>query len=458
MKILLIEPLTSYIKETTLENFYSYPHLGLLSIAANLEKDGHGIDYFSTNIYKNPIFELKRLLNNNYDFVGISTLSNTIDYELGLGSVIKQFSPKTKVVCGGIHAWLNPEEILNNKNVDFVIRGHGEIPFKLLVNGKKPSKVPGLCYRNQSRKVIKNVFLPSKIDFQKTISLLDYSKYEEIYKRTYSFRNTRHLFTSFGCPFNCNFCSVPNLYLRKILFRDIENVIEEVKRLSKITSRITFVDPDININKEHFIKLFSRIIEEKQKGAIKRQTVFVIQARLDCFDKEMLKITKKVNVIALIGLESISQNIRDKDLNKGGRMANMSSEEVIKKIEEIKKYLRPYLYFILATPETTKKDLMENLKYIKGLTKGWYEINRWITPFSNTSYFNMYKDTNNMIWQEIKMEFGTIKIPDFIKCKDEEVAQVISTASDKAREVIMKNINLSFTSIFLKELMKELLI
>jgi len=390
-----------------------------------------------------------------YDYVGISTITETIVYQLKIAEFVKNNSKGTKVVFGGIHAWLFPKEILENDSVDFIIRGQGEIPFSKLTKNYELEDIPGLCYKTGSNNIIQEPFLPTDEEFKKIESLIKYSQYDKVYKKAVIFRGTRHLFTSFGCPFDCNFCSVPKLYKGKMLFRNINSTIDEVKELSKKTTRIMFVDPDLNVNHTHFVNLFSAIINEKEKGTINKNTKFVVQARLDCFDKETLKIAKKANVIALIGIESLSQRIRDYDLNKGGKLAKMSKEEVIKKIEEIKKFIRPYLYFILATPETSKEDLIDNLKYIYSLMRGWYEINIHITPFPETNYYHRYKDTKLIVWRSPINNFNIGKIPHELKCKDGRVENYISKADVRATEKHRKNRKLSFTQLFLKELMKE---
>ncbi|MFH1289378.1 MAG: radical SAM protein [Patescibacteria group bacterium] len=453
--ILLVESKRTYDKETTLETHYTYPHLGLLSIAANMETHGHKIDYFNTNIYNKPISKLKEILKNQYDYVGISSITETIDHQLKIAEIIKECSKNTKIIFGGVHAWLHPKEILGNKNVDFIIRGSGEVPFLKLVNNEKLGQIPGLCYKVGSKKIIKEPYIPTNREFQEIRSILQYSKYDEVYKETRTFRNTRHLFTSFGCPFNCNFCSVPKLYNKKMLFRNIESVLEDVKKLSKMSRRIMFVDPDLNINKKHFINLFTKIAEEKKNGNIDKKTVFVIQARLDCFDDEMLNIAKKANLIALIGVESLSQRIRDYDLNKGGKLAKMSREEVINKLEKIGKYLKTYLYFILATPETEKRDIIDNLRYIKKLKKGWYEINTYITPYPETNYYHKYKNSKFIIWRDREMEFYTRKVPKYLMCKDKEVTKHIEKSTEKATKKHKKNRRQSFSNLFLEELIKE---
>jgi radical SAM superfamily enzyme YgiQ (UPF0313 family) len=455
MKILLVEPKRTNEDETTLETHYTYPHLGLLSIASNLEDKGNKVDYFSTNSYKNPIATLKKLLKKQYDFAGISSITATLDYQLRVAGVIKRYSKNTKIIFGGIHPWLFPEELLKDKNVDFVIRGFGELPFLKLTNGEKFEKIPGLCYKISSKKIIKEPYIPTNKELQEIRSILLYSKYDKVYNKSKTFRNTRHLFTSFGCPFNCNFCSVPKLFNGEMYFKNINSVVNEIKELSKKTTRIMFVDPDLNINKKHFMELFTSILKEKKKKGINKDIKFIIQARPDCFDYEMLTLAKKSNIIALIGIESISKKIRNIDLNKGGKIAKMSKKQIIKEINNLKKYLKTYLYFILATPQTKEKDLLENLKYIKTLKRGWYEINIHVTPFPETNYYNKYKDTNLIVWNKLKNNSHTKMIPIELKCQDKLVETDIEKASKRAQEIHQRNKKLSFSNLFIKELMKE---
>lgn len=456
IKILLIEPKKELSKETTLKTHYEYPHLGLLSIASNLEAQGHKVDYFFTNLYKNPFEELKKILKKKYNYVGMSCVTETIGWQLKLAEFIKKHSKKTKIVLGGVQVWFNPKKILKTKAVDYIIRGLGELPFVKLVKNKNLKQIKGLCYKTKSKIIIKKPYIPNQKELQTTQSILKYSKYEKIYNNIKTFRNVRHLFTSFGCTFNCNFCSVPKLYNKRMIFRPINTIIDEVKYLSQKTRRIMFVDPDLNVNKKHFIKLFTRILDEKKKGNINKNVKFIIQARLDCFDEEMLTLAKKSNIIALIGIESLSQKIRDKDLNKGGKLAKMDKKILIKEIKRIGKYLKLYLYFILATPETKVKDLKDNLKYIKNLKKGWYEINIYITPFPETNYYDKYKDTKFITWNNIKINKRTIKIPEFLLCKDKRVVKYINNATEKASKKFKKNQNLSFSNLLLRELIKKI--
>jgi len=212
-----------------------------------------------------------------------------------------------------------------------------------------------------------------------------------------------------------------------------------------------FVDPDININKKHFKALFKAILKEKQKKNISKNTKFIIQARIDSFDREMLEISKKTGIIALIGVESLSKRIRKYDLNKGGKLANMGSNELKKSIDKLRRYMGTYLYFILATPKTKWKELKENLNFIKNLKKGWYEINIHITPYYETNYYEKYKNSNLMVWKE----GNYTKLPYYLKCADKKVEKAVGTAYERAIKTFKKHKKIKFSTIFLKELLKE---
>ncbi|MCF7861332.1 B12-binding domain-containing radical SAM protein [Candidatus Woesearchaeota archaeon] len=95
-----------------------------------------------------------------------------------------------KIIWGGNHATILPEQVLRSGLADFVIRGEGEIPLKELLAG---NIVNGVCYLKDS-KFIENGFGqcgPLKIfDYDNRIGIYDYS----------------YLEFSRGCPFSCSHC------------------------------------------------------------------------------------------------------------------------------------------------------------------------------------------------------------------------------------------------------------
>ncbi len=165
----------------------------------------------------------------------------------------------------------------------------------------------------------------------------------------------------------------------------------------------------------------------------------------------MLNLAKEVNIIILVGIESLSQKIRDFDLNKGGKLAKMDKEKLLEKIEEVKKYVTPYYYFILATPETKMKDLIDNLKYIKTLPRGWYEINIYITPFKETNYFQKFQKTKYLVWRKRKSDYYP-KVPQYLRCKSKSVEKLVEKSIRNASRKKRRNSRLSYTNLLLNEL------
>jgi radical SAM superfamily enzyme YgiQ (UPF0313 family) len=60
-----------------------------------------------------------------------------------------------------------------------------------------------------------------------------------------------------GCPFNCDFCLVSKMFGRKMRYREIENVVEEIRAAP--SKYIFFVDDNLTINKNYAKELMKAI-------------------------------------------------------------------------------------------------------------------------------------------------------------------------------------------------------
>jgi radical SAM superfamily enzyme YgiQ (UPF0313 family) len=116
-----------------------------------------------------------------------------------------------------------------------------------------------------------------------------------------------------GCPFNCDFCLVSNIFGRQMRFRDIGNVIEEIKNLP--SKYVFFVDDNLTINKPYAHELIHQL---KPLGIS-----WACMSSIDVADDEALlrEMAESGCFNILIGFESMNPESLDevhKKHNRGG--------------------------------------------------------------------------------------------------------------------------------------------
>jgi anaerobic magnesium-protoporphyrin IX monomethyl ester cyclase len=119
----------------------------------------------------------------------------------------------TRVVWGGIHPTLEPNQTLDNKYVDIVVRGEGELTFPALVDaletGHDLREIAGVGFKENNGKSV----LTRIRDFADMNSLPDlpYDKLdmERYITQREGFKRCLNIQSSRGCPHNCTFCINP---------------------------------------------------------------------------------------------------------------------------------------------------------------------------------------------------------------------------------------------------------
>ncbi len=208
--------------------------------------------------------ELERLLRvHSPDLVGISILTDGFHFARRLSNDIRRFLPKAKIVFGGIHATLCPEESLDS--ADYVCVGEGEHTLWDLVrglgSGADVTSVPGLGTRapngktvvNPPRPLIQNLdCLPfNRYDWEhfhlidgsglRPFGRADYTRYSSHHGGDYTLVSTR------SCPFSCTYCCnsfVNRMYGNrgKTRKRSVEHVIAELRHAKASIQDLDFVN------------------------------------------------------------------------------------------------------------------------------------------------------------------------------------------------------------------------
>ncbi|OGS12598.1 MAG: hypothetical protein A2285_03200 [Elusimicrobia bacterium RIFOXYA12_FULL_57_11] len=178
--------------------------------------------------------------------IGISLTATTFQTAKTITLEIKKHLA-AKVVWGGIHAIVCPEECI--RFADIVCVGEGELPMlklaEKLSNGEPVSGIGNLWIKNE-KGIEKNEMLPligdlDQLPFPDFVErdgkfLIDSGRITREYELTSAYeRNVYPIMTSRGCMYACSFCSNSILrrkyegrgnYLRR---RSVDNVIAELK-------------------------------------------------------------------------------------------------------------------------------------------------------------------------------------------------------------------------------------
>lgn len=168
-KVLLINPCRSYPPNSRKPTL-GLP-LGLLSIAAVLERESFEVSVFDTLITKSSRFVTvdgvlrhgvdddefaNTLFKETPDIVGIGTLFTAqIDGLVDAVRMTRNCLPSSVIVVGGPHFSVESDSFLSaNPEIDYIISGEGEEPMLELVQalsvGKPTQNITGLTYRYRS--------------------------------------------------------------------------------------------------------------------------------------------------------------------------------------------------------------------------------------------------------------------------------------------------------------------
>jgi radical SAM superfamily enzyme YgiQ (UPF0313 family) len=208
-KLLLINPVgrrSGYLKS----RFSTFSPLGLAYVAA-VTPSHWKVKIIDENF---ETFEFEEA-----DLVGITAFTSNINRSYEIAQLYRK--RKIKVIMGGIHASMIPDEVM--RYTDSVIVGE--------VEGIWQKAIKDFENNNLSSK-----YIGPKIDLEhfKIIPRRD------LLHSNYLWQSVQ---TSRGCPFNCEFCSVSRYLGRTYRCRKAEDVLEELKGID--SKYIFFTDDNL---------------------------------------------------------------------------------------------------------------------------------------------------------------------------------------------------------------------
>ena len=357
--------------------------LGMAYISAYLKAQGHSvclIDYTWGGRIKKTIFAVNKFAP---DLVAFSTRSGEFTFCLKVANKLKEcFGSAIKIIFGGVHPTINPEQVINEDCVDFVCVGEGEQAMAELcqkMERKEPIhqikniwvKEDGIVKRNDVRCLIEDldeIPFPDRdvFDIERYISSRD---------------GTIDMIVSRGCPYQCTYCINPilqRLYKGKEKFtrkRSVDNVIDEISEIYEKykIKHIAFQD-DIFPSSPEWLKQFSQAFSRNFHLS------FSCNVRAESINSQMCKYLKDSGCSSIhIGIESGSESLRENVLHR-----KIGNEKLIAAFETCRKEgLATYSFNMIGIPYETLSHIRETI-----------ELNKRIEPtFLQVSTFQPYPGT-----------------------------------------------------------------
>lgn len=380
MRILLLAmPDTADILET----IGSMPNLALASLAGAVE--GHDVHILDLLLKKPAV---KKAINDaittcNPEVIGLSAMTFQYDTLLRIATYIKSKHSHIKIVIGGYHATLMYKEITENNDiflpVDFLVRGEGEITFRELIrelDKQSPNfqAINGLSFRNQDlwmhnpeRALADLAHLP----LPNRACRLDHS---------FHLLNTPLdvLETSRGCPNNCKFCCITQMYGHSFRPFPIERVIKDLKNIKANGSQAVFiVDDNITHSTNHFKSVCKAIIDNNLNDII---YITQVAAAGIANNPDLVQLMDEANFrIIFVGFESMDPNVLRSLKKPTSPKINKQAAALLRKHK-----MAIVAGTIVGFADDTKETIKKQLRQIRSLIPDSIYV-QYITPYPKTA-------------------------------------------------------------------------
>ena len=354
---------------------------GLASILSSTRAAGHETDILIVKTREEYSKVTDSLESFQPQIVGFTAVSSQYCFVKELSKIIKQRTPETICVCGGVHPTINPDCIAECDALDGIFRGESEGPFvdfiRAVENGKDYKETDNYAY-------VKNgtVRMNSLRPLLHSLDELPFSDRDQYPLADQMTFDAIAFFFSRGCPYLCTYCSNHalarqyGLVKSSIRYRSPESCMEEIGTCLKRFPRahtFYFYDDIFGINKEWRNK-FCELYRKRFKIR------FLVLLRANLVDEEFLKLLKEAGCYCIsFGVESGNEYIRNKVMKRG-----MPQKKIIEVFDMTHRLgIRTTALNIIGVPGETEEMLWDTIR-----------LNQKIRPTnSGINVFYPYKGT-----------------------------------------------------------------
>lgn len=392
----------------------------MLCLLAAMLQDKYEIKIVDAQFYNMSEEQFKKEVQDfQPDCVGISVLSSEYASILDTAAaIVKKINKDVITIAGGVHVTTQYYRVLENKDIDYAVRGEGEYvlrDFLAYLNGEGTFPEKGIVFRNENGGV---TALPP--DLIQDLDALPLPNYDLVDYMVYTNTGPRYgvdsvhiypyarLLTSRGCYVGCSFCQVESISGKKWRMRSAEKVVDELTFLkAKYGIKSFIIEDDNPFGQKKRTKDMLRLLKKRNlnlKWKVAGVAVFLM-------DEEIFKLMAETGCQMIgIAIESGSERILKQVIRK---------PVDLKKVPEMIKMAQKYgLYvaanFIIGFPGETWDEILQTIHYAETCGADYCKIYP-ANPLVGTKLFDMAKRSNLIVGDPNKVDwrYGRIKSSEF---------------------------------------------
>jgi len=412
-----------YTKHSCLEPY------GLECVGALAKDHGYKIKIFQFR--HNSLSRVMDSVKRHSPFaVGVSVKTYNLASCLLLAKAIKSWKRSIYVIFGGEHPSLCPD-IVTEKQVDYAVRGEGELAFLDLLYALESNgditRVNNIAFRKNGNLFInpqKRILNLDELPFALRNSgiLKDCKQFGFAYPSISQQKSVAQINYSRGCPYNCSFCASPKVWNRLVIYRNPDKIIEEIFILKDKyeTNLVFFADLTFNLNKEKAKELCRKIITSRVK------INWFCMCRPQKIDNGLLQLMKEAGCSKIgWGIESLNE-ISLSNIKPGQQNRIEEIGEVLNLSHSLGIINRAYL--MIGYPWEGIKDIEKTFSSVKRIPIDELKVS-FFTPFPGTPAYQRYRkslitdDMNRYTTDEPIIRATNIHSQKLIKIRKEVVKE-----------------------------------
>jgi anaerobic magnesium-protoporphyrin IX monomethyl ester cyclase len=316
---------------------------------------------------------------------------------------VKKHFPNALLVGGGEHITSLIEYSLKDCPVlDVCVRGEGEHTFLELIKAYEETGsfkgVSGIAYLDEENVLQLDDSPPPRI---RKVDEIGWPYWpdgylEKFWKAGKSFgvatEKDMPFMVSRGCPYQCTFCSSPNMWTTRYILRDVDDVVKEAQNYVNrfgITS-LQFYDLTAITKKSWIVDFCKKLLQEK----INLNWSLPSGTRSEALDSESLKLLKQTGCNYLVYAPESASSRTLKKIKKKIKLDQLT-ESVL---EAKRQNLIVRINLIIGFPEETWSDIFKTMFYgLKMSACGIDEAPLFIfSPYPGTEIFRNLQAENRI--------------------------------------------------------------